>query len=114
MVNSFKNGLLSLEPEEKVNDKPAYKIKESLDGGNYIYHFIDKVTFLPLKLTANVSQQGQTFIVDSYLSDFTETNGILVPMKTTQSISSMGMEMVTTIEKIEVNIPMEDSIFKLK
>jgi hypothetical protein len=114
LVNNYKKGQLSLEPEEKVNDKPAYKIKQTLDAGNVSYLFIDKTTYLPLKLNVTMSQQGQTFTVDSYPSNFTETNGIFLPMKTTQTVVGMGMEMVSTIEKIEVNIPMEDSIFKLK
>ena len=33
MVNYFKNGQLTLEGEENVNDKPAYKIKATVEGG---------------------------------------------------------------------------------
>ena len=59
-----------------------------------------------------MSQGGQTFSMESYPSNYTETNGVFLPMKTT--ISMGGMEMVTTFEKVEVNIPMDDIIFKLK
>jgi hypothetical protein len=50
--------------------------------------------------------------VDSYPTNYTETDGIVLPMKTTTSAS--GMEIVLTFDKVEVNIPMEDSIFKAK
>jgi hypothetical protein len=74
--------------------------------------FIDKESFLLVKTTTTVNQQGQSVTADSYPSNYTETNGVLFPMKTTQSFS--GMEIVTTYDKVEVNIPMDDSIFKLK
>jgi hypothetical protein len=63
-------------------------------------------------MTMEVEQQGQSAIVDMFFSDFKDTDGVFLPMKTT--ISSQGMEFVTTYTKVEVNIPMEDSIFKLK
>ena len=50
--------------------------------------------------------------MDSYPSDYTETNGIMIPMKTTTS--AQGMDIVITFTKVEVDIPMEDSIFKMK
>jgi outer membrane lipoprotein-sorting protein len=112
MATYLKNGQLVLEGEEKVNEKPAFKVKANLDGGNATYMFIDKESFLVIKTSATMSQGGQTFSMESYPSNYAETNGIFLPMKTT--ISMGAMEMVTTFEKVEVNIPMEDSIFKLK
>jgi hypothetical protein len=50
--------------------------------------------------------------VDSYPSDYTLNNGIMMPMKTTSSMG--GMDMVMTVTKVEVDTPIEDSIFKLK
>jgi outer membrane lipoprotein-sorting protein len=50
--------------------------------------------------------------VESFPSEYTETNGILLPMKTTTSAS--GMEIVTTFTKVEVDVPIEDSVFKIK
>jgi hypothetical protein len=112
MLNYLKNGQLSLDGEEKVNEKPAFKIKATLEGGNLAYMFIDKESYLVVKTSATVNQGGQMITVDSYPSNYTETNGVLLPMKTTMSMP--GMEIITTFEKVEVNIPMEDNIFKGK
>jgi hypothetical protein len=109
MLNYLKNGQLSLDGEEKVNEKPAFKIKATLEGGNLAYMFIDKESYLVVKTSATVNQGGQMITVDSYPSNYTETNGVLLPMKTTMSMP--GMEIITTFEKVEVNIPMEDNIF---
>jgi outer membrane lipoprotein-sorting protein len=112
MLNYLKGGQLSLEGEEKVNEKPAYKIKATLDAVNLVYMFIDKASYLIVKQSVTMNQGGQTITVDSYPSDYTETNGVYLPMKTTSSMG--GMEIVTIFEKVEVNIPMDDSIFKIK
>jgi hypothetical protein len=112
MLNYLKNGQLSLDGEEKVNEKPAFKIKATLEGGNLAYMFIDKESYFVVKTSATVNQGGQMITVDSYPSNYTETNGVLLPMKTTMSMP--GMEIITTFEKVEVNIPMEDNIFKGK
>jgi hypothetical protein len=108
----LKEGKLTLEGEDNVNGKPVFKIKASLDGSNSATMFIDKSTYLVLKTVADVNQGGMAMTTESFPSDYTETNGILFPMKTTTSVN--GMEMVTTFTKVEVDIPMEDSVFKVK
>jgi outer membrane lipoprotein-sorting protein len=112
MADYLKSGKLTLEGEDNVNGKPAFKVKAALDGGNTATMFIDKSTYLLLKTVAAVNQGGMAMTVESFPSDYTETNGILLPMKTTTSAS--GMEIITTFTKVEVDIPMEDSIFKIK
>jgi outer membrane lipoprotein-sorting protein len=108
----LKDGKLTLEGEDNVNGKPVFKVKASLDGGNSAVMFIDKSTYLILKTVADVNQGGMAMSMESFPSDYTETNGILLPMKT--SISASGMEIVTTFTKVEVDVPIEDSVFKIK
>ena len=112
MDNYLKNVLLTLEGEDAVKGKPVYKIKVALDQNSSSTMFIDKATNLLVKNTVNTSQGGMPVTIDSFPSDYTETSGVLMPMKTTTSMS--GMEMVLTITQVEVDIPMEDSVFQLK
>ena len=112
MAEYLKNGQLTLAGEDNVGGKPAFKINAKLENGSNATMYIDKSTWLLLKTTADVNNQGMTMTVESYPSDYQETNGVLLPMKTTSSAS--GMELVTTFSKVEVNIPIQDSIFKLK
>jgi outer membrane lipoprotein-sorting protein len=112
MARYLKEGKLTLEGEENVNGKPAFRIKTDLDGTGTATMFIDKSSYLIVKTVATVNQGGTDMTVESFPSDYTETNGILVPMKTTTSAS--GMEIVTTFTKVEVDVPMEDSVFKIK
>jgi hypothetical protein len=112
MANYLKNGQLSLDGEENVNGKPAFRIKANLDGGNIVNMFIDKDSYLMVKTSATINQGGTTIIADSYMTNYTDNNGVFLPMKTTTSAS--GMEFVITFDKVEVNIPMDDSVFKIK
>lgn len=112
LANYLKDGLLTLVGEDTVKGKPAYNIKIALPGGTTSQVFIDKSSYLLAKTVADVNQGGNTMTVESFPSDYTVTDGIMLPMKTTSTV--MGMDMVMTISKVEVDIPMEDSVFKLK
>lgn len=107
MANYFKNGQLALTGEENVNDKPAYKLKATIDGGTVIDMFIDKSSYFLVKTTTTAS--GVT--MESYPTNYTETNGVMIPMKT--STSAQGMEILINFTKVEVDLPMEDSLFKI-
>jgi outer membrane lipoprotein-sorting protein len=112
MANYFKNGQLALAGEENVNDKPAYKIKATVEGGTVIDMFIDKSSYLLVKTSTTTQANGMTVKMDSYLSDYTETSGVMIPMKTTTS--AQGMDILINFTKVEVDTPMDDSIFKIK
>lgn len=112
MAQYLKDGKLSLAGEDAVNGKPAFKVKADLGNGNSAMMYIDKSSFLLTKTVADVNQNGMAITVESYPSDYTDTNGIMLPMKTTTSAS--GMDIVTTFTKVEVDVPMEDTVFKIK
>jgi outer membrane lipoprotein-sorting protein len=112
LVNYYKEGKITFEGDENVNDKPAFKLKVDLDGGNSIMVFINKSDYLVVKNVLTGKQGGMDFTLESYPSDYRETNGFIMPMKTKTSVQ--GMEYSTTIDKVEVNVPMDDSIFSIK
>ena len=107
MATYLKNGQLALDGDEKVNEKPAFKLKATIEGGTVIYLYIDKTSYLMVKVSTSTS--GMSF--DSFPTDYTESNGFLLPMKTTTT--AQGMEFVMNFTKVEVDTPMDDSIFKI-
>ncbi|MCX6333557.1 MAG: hypothetical protein NT092_04540 [Bacteroidia bacterium] len=113
LLENFKNGKLTLEGDDNVNGKPAFKLKADIEGGTPVYMSIDKDSYLLVKTSMKVDQMGQIMDVDYIISDYIDNQGVVMAKKTT--ISSGGMEMaVMTNDNIEVNLPMEDSVFKLK
>ncbi len=112
MDKYLKSGQLSLEGEEAVNGNPAFKLKATVEGGTVMHMLIDKSSYLLVKTLMDVNNQGMAMTVESTPSDYKETDGVLLPMKTTTS--AQGMEFITNFTKVEVNIPIEDSVFKIK
>jgi hypothetical protein len=112
LVEYYKKGQLVLSGEENVKGKPAFKLKANIDGGSVVDLYIDKSTYYIIKTVAEVKQEGTAINIETYPSEYTEINGIVLPMKST-SVAS-GMEFVIKFVKIEANIPMDDSLFKIK
>jgi len=113
LLDYFKNGQLTLEGEDNVNGNPAFKLKANIEGGNPVYMSIDKSTYQIVKTSTKVDQMGQIMDVDSFMSDYTDIQGVVLPKKITLSTSGMEVGAIT-YDNIEVNIPIEDSEFKLK
>lgn len=112
LINYFKKGQLTLEGEENVNNKPAFKLKANV-GTKPTYMFLDKVSYLLVKTSTTIDQMGTSMNIDSFMTDYTEIDGVVMPKKTTAMANGMEAAVIS-FDKIEVNIPMEDSIFKLK
>jgi hypothetical protein len=75
--------------------------------------FLDKKTGLLVKTSTIVDQMGTSMNVDSYMTEYVDTKGVMMPKKTTAMAN--GMEAATiTFDLIEVDVPMEDALFKLK
>jgi outer membrane lipoprotein-sorting protein len=112
MKDYLSKGKLTLLGEESVNGNPAFKLKAIQDGGTEVTMYIDKSSYLLSKSSTTVNQGGEMMTVDSYPTDYKDFSGLMVPMKTTSSAS--GMDFVLTYTNVEVNTPMEDSMFTLK
>jgi hypothetical protein len=112
VLSYFADGKLTLDGKENVNDKPAFKLKATT-GTNPVYMFIDVSSYLLVKISTTADQMGTSMNVDSYMTDYVDIDGVVMPKKTTNFVN--GMEAgVISFDNIEVNIPMEDSIFKIK
>jgi hypothetical protein len=113
LLSYYKNKQVTLEGVEDVNGKPANKLKITAESGNPVYMCLDKGTGLIVKTSTTVDQMGTTMNVDSYMTDYVDTKGVIMPKKTTAMAN--GMEAATiSFDLIEVDVPMDDAIFKLK
>jgi outer membrane lipoprotein-sorting protein len=112
LLTHYKNGNISLEGQEDVNGKPANKLKVIMDG-TPVTMYLDKQTSLLVKTSVTVDQMGTSMAVDTYMTDYTENDGVIVPRKTTAIANGMEAAVIL-FEKVEVDIPMEDSLFQVK
>ncbi len=113
LMDNFKAGKLSLVGTEDVNGKPAFKIMNSVEGGNPIYYFIDKESYLTVKNSTKATQMGQEMEVESFVKEYADINGVKIPKVIVQVVN--GMEGGSTVfEKIELDKEMDDSVFTIK
>ena len=113
LLNYYNKGQVILMGQEDVNGKPANKLKVNMEGADPIYMYLDKNTNLLVKNTATVDQMGTEMTIDSYMTDYVDIDGVVMPKKTTAMANGMEAAVIT-IDNIEVNIPMEDSVFRIK
>jgi outer membrane lipoprotein-sorting protein len=113
LTEYFKENRLELAGEESVGGKPAWKIKATLPSGDITNIYVDKSTFLQVKSDLTVSQMGTEMSIETYMTDYTDYEGLLIPKNI--SVYSNGTEMmVMVVDKVEVNKPLDDKLFTLK
>jgi hypothetical protein len=112
LMAHFRNGQLSLDGEDKVNDKPAFRLKTTVGGEPDSYIYIDKSSYLIVREVSDIVQNGSPVTVVTNHSDYSDNEGIILPMKTITSVNDM--EVIITFTRIETNLAMEDSIFSVR
>jgi outer membrane lipoprotein-sorting protein len=98
--------------KENVGSVSAYKIRITYKNGMSAHYYLDPGTFLPIKTLTRVSTMGQDVEVEGYPSDFKKVEGVLFPHSLEQRVGGNTMGQVT-YEKIEINLPMDDSVFRM-
>ncbi len=113
LMRYYKNGKLTLAGEENVNGKTAYKLKAEIEGGKPVFLYLDKNSYLLLKTSTLVTQMGASVKIESYMYDYSETDGVIIPMKTLAKVNGMDAAMIT-FDKVETDILVDDSVFSIK
>jgi outer membrane lipoprotein-sorting protein len=99
--------------KEKVEGTDAYKLKVSLKNGDVQTLYIDADSFLQIKEETKRTVRGTEQEVESSIGDYKEVNGIIFPFAIESGIKGSADKQKLTITKIELNVPADDSIFKM-
>ncbi|GAB3709393.1 hypothetical protein GCM10027592_45500 [Spirosoma flavus] len=101
-----KGNKVELVGKEKVDGKDAYHLKVTTKEGNVVDEFVDADSYLinKIKMTMN-GQSGEIS-----LSNYKEKDGIKFP--NTMEMNSPQGALTFTTEKITINGPVDDAIFK--
>jgi len=97
---------LSYEGEADLEGVSYHLVKLTNKDGKESTHYFDKTTGLQMA-TKELANGQETM---SVYSDYTEMNGLNVPMKITQKIGGVTAFSIT-VQKMEVNIPVNDEMF---
>jgi outer membrane lipoprotein-sorting protein len=98
--------------KEDVEGSPAYKIKVTRKGGMIATYFVDAGTFLTIKVATKTSQMGQEIEAEGYPSNYKKVGDVLFAFATDAKVGGRSVSQMI-FEKIEINEPMDDSLFKM-
>lgn len=96
----------------QLNGKPMYHLSVKKANAPVQHYWLDTETGLEAMISTEVSQGGSTAKVETELSDYRAVEGRMVPFKTRQSVGGQAAAEMT-VERVEFNVPMEDTLFKL-
>jgi hypothetical protein len=98
--------------KEDMEGTPVYKLKLTLKTGDVQYLYLDGGSFLLLKQTAKRKVQGTEMEVDVYFSNYKSVNGLMIAHSTESKMRSQtAVQMI--YEKVEMDVAVDDSIFKM-
>lgn len=111
VAKQFEDGKVELLGEVEFDEKACYKLKIDTDMGD-AFTYIDKKEFLIVGTEMEMSQNGQTFSTVITMKDYRDVKGYKMSHKMISS--TMGQIGVIEFKKVEFDIAIDDSIFKIK
>jgi hypothetical protein len=99
--------------KEDVDGTECFKVKLTKKDGKTNTYFFDPATYYVVKTVRTINANGQEAELASTMSNYQKTpEGLVIPMTVTIPVSA-AMSLEFTISKIEINKPIDESIFKV-
>ena len=99
--------------KEKVEGTDVYKLKVTLKNGDVQTEFIDADSFLVIKKETTRTVRGTEHTIESSIGDYKEVDGVIFPFAVENSMKGSDQKEKITVSKIELNVPADDSMFKM-
>ena len=99
--------------KEPVEGSEAYKLKVTMKDGAIRYVYIDAEAFLEIKTEGKRKIRGSEVEGESSISDYKEVAGMMMPHAVESGAKGSPQKQKLTIEKIEVNVPIDDARFAM-
>lgn len=99
---------------EEVEGNETYKIEVTYPGGAVRHYYLDAERYLPVKIEDTRPVQGGEVSVEQSLGEYREVGGLILAH--TIRLTSPGIPggpQVLRVERVELNVPVEDSVFAM-
>jgi hypothetical protein len=96
---------------DSMEGTDCFKIKLSMKNGDVRYYYLDTDSYLELKVEIQTTIRGALQESELYYGDYEQVNGIYYPFTVEQAQKGSSSRAQISVEKIEQNIPLEDTIF---
>jgi hypothetical protein len=94
-----------------VDGDDALRLKVTLKNGDIVYYFLDPDTFLEIRKEVQEFIRGSVREAVFEMGSYKPVAGVMYPYSVSQGSKANPSQRTTTIEKIEVNVPIESSDF---
>ena len=98
---------------DPVEGTDCFKIKLSMKNGDVRYYYLDADSFLELKIEVQTTIRGTLQESELYFGDYEQVNGIYYPFAIEQAQKGSASRTQISVEKIEQNMPLEDTRFTM-
>lgn len=98
--------------EKLADGTKVYKLKVTRKGGRVQYIYLDAESGIEVKTTNQIEQGGQTLNIETEMSDYRPEGGLMVPHSIRNIMNGQPL-LQMTVEKVEFNVPIEDTFFKM-
>ena len=106
-----KGHTVELAGKEPIEGADAIKLKLTKKDGKVTWYYLDAETYLIVKQEGKRTMRGTEIDGESYPSDYKDVNGLLMPFSMTQGMKGSDRKQTMTIDKIEVNVAIDDARF---
>jgi len=96
---------------DEVEGSDAYKLKVTLPSGDVRLYYMDTDYFVPIKIESKRMIRGAEVESETLLGDYKEVNGWYLPFSVESGPKGSQNKAKVTYEKIEANVPIDDSRF---
>lgn len=98
--------------EKLADGSKVYRLKVTRKGGRIQHIFLDAESGIEVKTTNQLEQGGQSFNIETELADYRPEDGVMVPHSVRNIMNGQPL-MQMTVDKVEFNFPVEDTLFKM-
>jgi hypothetical protein len=96
-----------------VEGRGAFKLGVTRKDGTIEYYFLDAESYLPVRVEGKRTVRGTEIEGEGTVGDYKEAGGFLWPHLIQNGAKGRPEKQTITIEKIEVNPPIDDARFKM-
>jgi hypothetical protein len=99
--------------KERVEGRSAFDLKVTRKNGSVEHYFIDAQSYLPVRVEGRRTVRGVAIEGEGTMGDYREAGGFLWPHRLENGAKGMPDKQVLTIEKVEVDPPIDDARFQM-
>jgi outer membrane lipoprotein-sorting protein len=98
---------------DSVEGTDCYKIKLRLKNGDVRTYYLDADSFLELKIETQTTIRGAVQEGETFFGDYEKVDGLYFPFAIEQGQKGDPNRVKLTVNKVELNVPLDDSLFTM-